>query len=81
MTFAHTTVPNADVAISRYGEHGRRWVDGITMSDPLADAVVADFAGLPPGQGMEMFRSALENGIDTIADAPESLQALSLIHI
>ena len=76
MTFAHTTVPNADVAISRYGEHGRRWVDGITMSDPLADAVVADFAGLPPGQGMEMFRSALENGIHTIADPPESLQAL-----
>ena len=46
----------------------RRWVNGITMADPLADAVVADFAGLRRGQGMEMFRSAVESGIDTIAD-------------
>jgi hypothetical protein len=76
MTLAHNAVPNADVAIHSYGERGRRWVNGITMADPLADAVVADFAGLPRGQGMEMFRSAVESGIDTIAAAPESLQAL-----
>ena len=48
----------------------------IQVADPLADAVVADFAGLPPGQGMAMFRSALDSGIDTIADPPESLRAL-----
>ncbi|HEV7578930.1 MAG TPA: hypothetical protein VGO77_00705 [Mycobacterium sp.] len=45
-------------------------MNGITMADPLADAVVADFAGLRRGQGMEMFRSAVESGIDTIADVP-----------
>jgi hypothetical protein len=76
MTLAHNAIPNADLAIRSYGEHGQRWVDGITTADPLADAVVADFAELPRGAGMEMFRSALDNGIDTIADAPESMQAL-----
>lgn len=76
MTLAPTSVPNIDVAIRSYGEHGQRWVNGLTTADPLADAVVADFVGLPPGQGMAMFRSALENGIDSIADPPESLRTL-----
>lgn len=72
----NTAVPNADVAIRRYGEFGRRWVDGVTVADPVADAVVADFAGLLPGAGMAMFRAAVDDGIDTVADAPQSLRAL-----
>lgn len=76
MPLAPSAVLNADLAVERYGEQGRRWVNGISMADPLADNVVADFVGLPHGQGMEMFRGAIENGIDSIADAPESLLAL-----
>lgn len=45
-------------------------MDGIRAADPLADAVVDDFAALPPGLGMTMFRVAAQSGIDTVADAP-----------
>lgn len=67
---------NADAAIRRYGQFGRDWVDGTRIADPLADAVVADFADLPRGEGMAMFRVAAQCGIDEVADAPESLRAL-----
>lgn len=76
MDITTRAVPNADLAISRYGERGQQWVDGVHTGDPLADAVVADFAGLPRGAGMAMFRAALTDGIDTVADAPASLRAL-----
>jgi ER-bound oxygenase mpaB/B'/Rubber oxygenase, catalytic domain len=67
-------VPNSDVAIRRYGRLGRDWVAGVGIADPVADAVVADFSTLPPGEGMQMFRAAIEHGIDTVADAPASLR-------
>lgn len=68
-------VPNADLAISRYGDVGRHWVDGTRIADPVADAVVADFADLPRGAGMDMFRTATTHGVDTVGDAPDSLRA------
>ncbi|MDY6996572.1 MAG: oxygenase MpaB family protein [Actinomycetota bacterium] len=68
-------VPKADVAVRRYGQHGRRWVRGVHQADPLADAVVADFATLPRGAGMAMFRAAAADGIDSVTDAPASLRA------
>lgn len=74
MTQASVSVPMSDVAIRRYGEFGRRWVSGVGTADPLADAVVADFAGLPRGDGMAMFRTAAECGIDAVPDAPDSLR-------
>ncbi len=76
MDFTKKVVPNADLAVSRYGERGQQWVDGIHTADALADAVVADFANLPRGVGMAMMRAALADGIDTVADAPASLHAL-----
>jgi ER-bound oxygenase mpaB/B'/Rubber oxygenase, catalytic domain len=76
MTRASAAVPNAELAIRRYGTLGRHWVDGINVADPIADAVVADFAGLPPGRGMATFRAAMERGIHDVPDAPDSLRAL-----
>ncbi len=76
MNMTTAAVHNADVAIHRYGERGRQWVDGVHSADPLADAVVADFAGLGRGAGMAMFRAALADGIDSVPRAPESLRAL-----
>lgn len=70
-----TSVPDADVAVRRYGQAGRDWVDGVGIADPLADAVVEDFATLPPGVGMAKFRAAIEHGIDAVPDAPPSLRA------
>lgn len=75
MTRASSNVPNADLAVRLHGEFGRHWVDGIDSADPLADAVVADFADLPPGHGMAMFRAAVTDGIDSLPDAPPSLRA------
>lgn len=72
----HSAVPHADLAIRRYGDLGRRWVAGTRIADPLADAVVADFADLPRGAGMAMFRTAAARGIDAVPDAPDSLRAL-----
>lgn len=69
-------VPNADLTIRRYGEFGRDWIDGTRIADPLADAVVADFALLPRGEGMAMFRVAAQCGINEVPDAPDSLRAL-----
>ncbi|WP_046314921.1 oxygenase MpaB family protein [Mycobacterium sp. UM_Kg1] len=69
-------IPNADLAVARYGQAGRDWIAGTQIADPPADAVVADFATLPRGAGMAMLRTALEHGIDTVPEAPESLRAL-----
>ena len=70
------TIPNADLAVARYGQAGRDWIAGTRIADPLADAVVADFATLPRGAGMAMVRAALQHGIDSIEAPPESLRAL-----
>lgn len=69
-------IPNAAEAVARYGQAGRDWIAGTQIADPPADAVVADFATLPPGAGMAMLRTALRDGIDTVEAAPESLRAL-----
>jgi len=69
-------IPNADLAVARYGQAGRDWIAGTQLADPLADAVVADFATLPRGAGMAMLRAALQHGIDSVESPPESLRAL-----
>ncbi|MGV0627271.1 oxygenase MpaB family protein [Mycolicibacter minnesotensis] len=69
-------VPNAELAVARYGQAGRDWIAGTQIADPLADAVVADFADMPRGAGMEMVRTALEHGIDAVEQPPASLRAL-----
>lgn len=65
---------NADVAVRRYGDLGHRWLDGMWHGDPLADAVVADDFGA--SSATEAVRAALAGGIDSVADAPESLRML-----
>lgn len=49
--------------------------DGFDKGDTLADAWVAEARTLE-GHGMTLFRQALENGIDSVKDAPKSLRAL-----
>lgn len=44
--------------------------------DPLADAVVAEMRSLPGGAGRRLFEQALNQGIQSIVDAPPALRAL-----
>ena len=46
------------------------------MGDPLADAVVAMYKDLPTGQGRKLLDQALEQGIHTLDNPPQALQAL-----
>lgn len=48
---------------------------GYDIGDPLCDAWLADAENLP-AHGMKLFRQALHDGVDSVADAPESLNAL-----
>jgi len=41
-----TALPNADLAVSRYGALGQAWMDGMWRADPPADAVVAKTGSL-----------------------------------
>jgi hypothetical protein len=63
-----TALRNTDLAVARYGELGRRWLEGMTRGDPLTDAVVAD--------GAQLVRRAIAEGIEAIEGAPDSLVAL-----
>ena len=63
-----TALPNADLAVERYGAFGQQWLDGMWRGDPLADAVVAD--------GARLVRRGIAEGVGAVADAPEPLVAL-----
>lgn len=45
------------------------------LGDPAADAVVAMMHRLPTGQGRRMFETAVDGGIDALADPPDELVA------
>jgi hypothetical protein len=53
-----------------------RFRDYSSQGDPLADAVAAWMRGAAAGQGRRLFERALEQGIDSVPEAPEELRAL-----
>jgi hypothetical protein len=57
----------------------QRMVDGLWQGDEPMDKVVAWMFDFGPRQAKQMFEQALEQGIDTVADAPEELQAFFAI--
>lgn len=46
----------------------------LNQGDPLADAVIAMYQELPAGQGRRLLDKALEEGIESVPDAPEALR-------
>ena len=61
------------------GAHGARagkYVDFLWRSDPLADAVMQEFASLPEGEWRALLDMALAKGIESVPAAPEPLRAL-----
>jgi hypothetical protein len=60
-----TALCNTDAALSRHGDFGRLWLDGMWRGDPLADAVVAD--------GAALVRRAITYGVNSLEDLPSPL--------
>lgn len=67
---------NVAAARAAYGPQVDRVGAMLLRTDPLADAVVAAFASMPPGLGMRQVDRALAEGIDAVKDAPPELRAL-----
>jgi len=65
--------PQYKQAKAKYGDFVDRWLYFTQQGDPLADAVMEDFDALPRGLGMKMITQALEDGIDSVENAPISL--------
>jgi hypothetical protein len=63
-----TALRSTETTVARHGDFGRRWLEGMTRGDPLADAVVLD--------GATFVRRAITDGIEAIENAPDSLVAL-----
>lgn len=61
---------------ARYGQALDRLPPLFDRGDPLADAVMADFATRPRGEGFALVERALATGIDSVPEAPPSLRAL-----
>ncbi|GAC53661.1 oxygenase MpaB family protein [Gordonia amicalis] len=65
---------NADLAVQRYGEAGRVWLDQMWLADPLAEAVAAD--SHPGGSTTSVLRNALAHGISSLDESTDSMRAL-----
>lgn len=63
-------------ARTTHGDRVDRLAPYLTKSDPLADAVVAAFDTLPPGEGFAQVERALRNGIAHTSDAHPAVAAL-----
>ena len=68
-------VNGAEEATDRYGAAAMSEIfDGFLEYDELAQAAMDDFHGI--GGGQRMLHEALDHGIESVGDAPESLRAL-----
>jgi hypothetical protein len=63
MTDVHHRLPSAyaapESAEAAHGDHAGKYVDFLWRSDPLADAVVREFASMPEGQWRALLDVAL----------------------
>ncbi|MEQ6903139.1 oxygenase MpaB family protein [Nocardioides sp. YIM 152588] len=73
---APTALPNADLAVERYGDVGRAWLAGMWQADPLADAVVDD--PTERGASLRAVRAIVEKSASAVVDPPDS--AIALLH-
>jgi hypothetical protein len=67
---------NFPEARQKFGERADKFARFLYQTDPLADALIAAFTELPAGKGYRMLQTALDQGIDAVADAPPALQRL-----
>ncbi len=69
-------VCNADKARLKFGELADLSFNYLMEGDPLADAVVDAFSGLPKGEGHKQLELALAGGIASVQNAPSALVEL-----
>ena len=71
-----TAYTNIELARRKHGARADKYAALLWRADPLADAVMEGFAGMPEEAWRQMLEVALERGIDAVPNAPESLRAL-----
>jgi len=80
MTEAKYRVPSAycslETAGAAHGTRAQKYVDFLWRTDPLADAVMEEFARIPEPEWRALLELALAKGIEAVPNAPESLRAL-----
>lgn len=79
MTEANHRVPSAYTSLDACGVDGSRaqkYVDFLWRTDPLADAVMEEFARMPESEWRALLEVALAKGIEAVPQAPEALRAL-----
>lgn len=78
--FESMTIParvrNFDEARRRYGSRADYYVRFLMVGDPLADAALASFQRLLPGEGQKMLDMALDKGVEHVPNATPELCAL-----
>jgi hypothetical protein len=58
------------------GSRPQRYMEFLWSTDPLAEAVMDEFACLPESEWRALLDLALTKGLDAVPHAPESLRAL-----
>ena len=59
-----------------HGDRAGKYVDFLWRTDPPADAVMQEFAGMPDSEWRALLELALVRGIEHVPSAPKSLKAL-----
>lgn len=65
-----------DLAGVVHGARAEKYADFLWRSDPLADAVMDEFARMPESEWRALLEVALVKGIDAVPQAPDALRAL-----
>src|SRR5580765_523894 len=65
-----------DTTCVPHGSRAEKYAGLFWRTDPLADAVMDEFACIPEGVWRTMLETALAQGIEAVPDAPKALQAL-----
>jgi hypothetical protein len=63
-------------AEAAHGVRVGKYVDLLLRTDPLADAVMQEFASMPEGNWRALLDLSLAKGIESVPSAPEPLNAL-----
>jgi hypothetical protein len=59
-----------------YGQHSGKYADFLWYADPMADAVMEEFARMPDAEWRALLELAIAKGVEKVPGAPPSLCAL-----
>jgi hypothetical protein len=80
MTEAKHRVPSSysglDATDVRHGPRAEKYADLLWRTDPLAEAVMDEFAHMPENEWRALLELALAKGLDAVPQAPEPLRVL-----